>query len=93
MQQMYKTNENVTSSQQQSQSHSTSNFKTYQQTRKAVTAHSTQASNSPSKRVPSGNGKPVQDPVFMSQNQSNLNQSRSTIENNNSMLVDRSMND
>ena len=33
---------------------SANNFKTFQQTRKAVTAHSTQASNSPRKPLPSG---------------------------------------
>ena len=85
---------------------SANNFKTFQQTRKPATAHSTQASNSPRKNLPSSKfsdggagansrlSKPshlVQDPNFLGMNQ--LNQSRSTIENNNSVLIDRSMND
>jgi len=37
-------------------------------------------------------GAVIQDPVFMN-NHNQLNQSRSTIENNNSSMIDRSMND
>ena len=71
-----------------------------------MTAHSTQASNSPrkdlstsAKYLDSSNvnrlgkgGQGVHDPVSMSVNQQ-LNQSRSTIENNNSTFVDRSLNE
>ena len=83
-----------------------------------MTAHSTQASNSPRKPLPTSKysestnnvnrmskqgghvvaAAPVQtagmqDAVFMNNNQQQLNQSRSTIENNNSSMIDRSMNE
>ena len=63
-----------------------------------MTAHSTQASNSPRKDLSTSAkylgkaGQGVHDPVSMSVNQQ-LNQSRSTIENNNSTFVDRSLNE